>query len=175
MNLGDRMVVIVDDITRLEVDVIVNAANEKLLGGGGVDGAIHSAAGPRLLEACQALGGCAAGDARATPGFDLPVRHVIHAVGPLWNGGGYGERELLVACYRRSLEIAQELGCDSIAFPCISTGIYGYPKNDACQLAIQTVQEYLEQNQAPKHVIFCCFTHEDGEIYREELNSQESY
>lgn len=169
MTRADRIAVIVDDITRLEVDAIVNAANHKLEGGGGVDGAIHTAAGKQLLTACKLIGACETGNAVATPGFQLPCRHVIHAVGPLWNGGRYGEQEQLQSCYRRSLEIARELDCQSVAFPCISTGIYGYPKNDACQLAIESVLEFLANSETPQHVIFCCFSQEDGELYREML------
>ena len=172
MDQNDRIAVIVDDITRLQVDAIVNAANEKLSGGGGVDGAIHAAAGPELLEACREIGGCPVGQARATPAFKLPARHVIHAVGPLWNGGKYGERELLASCYRNALHVARELGSTSIAFPCISTGIFGYPKSDACTIAIETVRAFLEEGEAPRHVIFCCFSQEDGERYRDSLRDQ---
>lgn len=168
---ADRIAVIVDDITRLEIDVIVNAANHKLQGGGGVDGAIHAAAGEQLLAACGLIGGCETGDAVATPAFELPCQHVIHAVGPLWNGGRHGEQDLLRSCYRRSLEIAQELECRSIAFPCISTGIYGYPKDDACQIAIESICEFLAGNEVPEHVIFCCFSQEDGELYRQTLRA----
>lgn len=157
------------DITRLEVDAIVNAANSTLLGGGGVDGAIHRAAGPELLVACRALGGCPTGAARLTPGYRLPARWVIHTVGPVWHGGHGREAELLASAYRSSLEIARDHQMKSIAFPNISTGVYGFPKNQAALVAIRTVRKFLTENQWPEKVIFVLFDQENLGIYQETL------
>lgn len=153
------------DITKLEVDAIVNAANCSLLGGGGVDGAIHRAAGPELLEACRPFGGCRTGEAVITPGFHLPCRFVIHTPGPVWNGGKRGEPELLASCYRNSLRLAEENSCRSVAFPAISTGVYRFPKREAAKIALSTVRDW--RGALPETVIFCCFSAEDLEIYRE--------
>ena len=153
------------DITTLAVDAIVNAANESLLGGGGVDGAIPRAAGPQLLEECATLGGCATGDAKLTRGYNLPAHYVIHTVGPVWHGGGHGEPELLASCYRRSLEVANEHDVRSIAFPSISTGVYGYPVEQAAAIAVQTVRETLPQTGIGE-VTFCCFSAHDLEVYK---------
>ena len=151
------------DITTLAVDAIVNAANESLLGGGGVDGAIHRAAGPELLAECRALGGCPTGEARITRGYRLPARHVIHTVGPIWRGGARGEADLLASCYRRSLELAAEHGVATIAFPCISTGVYGYPADEAARIAVGTVRDIVTQSF--REVVFCCFSESDRALY----------
>jgi O-acetyl-ADP-ribose deacetylase (regulator of RNase III) len=153
------------DITALAVDAIVNAANSSLLGGGGVDGAIHRAAGPELLEECRRLHGCKTGDAKITRGYRLPARYVIHAVGPVWRGGGHGEPELLASCYRRALELAREHDLASIAFPSISTGIYGYPIELAAQVAVKTVRD----SPGGMDVTFCCFSTADLAVYERTL------
>lgn len=164
-----RMSVVKDDITRLHVDAIVNAANSSLLGGGGVDGAIHRAAGPGLLEECRTIGGCPTGEARITGGHRLPARHVIHAVGPIYHGGRTGEARLLASAYTWSLRLAEEAESRTVAFPCISTGVYGYPKPEACEIAVATVSGWLGEHELPERVVFCCFDDENESLYRSAL------
>lgn len=158
------------DITTLAVDAIVNAANASLLGGGGVDGAIHRAAGPDLLRACRLLGGCATGEAKLTAGYRLPAKYVIHTVGPVWHGGTQGEPERLAACYRRSIELASRQGVSSLAFPGISTGVYGYPVREAATIAVTTVAALLDTHPSLRTIIFCCFSGSDLAVYEQLLS-----
>ena len=158
------------DITRLKVDAIVNAANSSLLGGGGVDGAIHRAAGPELVAECRAIGGCPRGQARLTGGYRLPAGHVIHTVGPVWRGGDHGEREVLASCYRDCLKIAMAEGFRTIAFPAISTGVYGFPKDEAARIAVRVVAEHVAVHEAPAEVTFVCFDAATVRAYEAALN-----
>jgi O-acetyl-ADP-ribose deacetylase (regulator of RNase III) len=164
-----RIELILGDITKLNVDAIVNAANSRLLGGGGVDGAIHRAAGPELLNECRKLGGCPTGEARTTRGYHLPARHVIHTVGPIWRGGSHGEDELLASCYRNSLKLAELNAVKSIAFPSISTGAYQFPIQRASRIALRTVREYLRETSRIERVVFVCYSKDDYETYLNEF------
>ena len=166
-----RLEVIVADITTLGVDAIVNAANTSLLGGGGVDGAIHRAAGPELVAECRMLHGCKTGDAKITKGYRLKARHVIHTVGPVWNGGSHGEDDLLASCYRRSIGLCQKNSLASVAFPAISTGIYRFPADRAAQIAVKTVTDELANAPAVTQVIFCCFSPDSAALHEEALGS----
>lgn len=168
--MDQQIKLIKGDITKLETDAIVNAANRSLLGGGGVDGAIHRAAGSRLLEECKTLNGCETGKAKITAGYKLPAKHVIHTVGPVWHGGKNNEDDLLASCYRESLKLALEHNCKSVAFPNISTGVYGFPKDRAARITVEIVKSFLNENLLPDQVIFCCFDDENYQLYQDLLN-----
>lgn len=163
--MNTKITLHIGDITKLEVDAIVNAANKSLLGGGGVDGAIHRAAGPQLLEECKTLGSAETGEAKITKGYNLPAKFVIHTVGPVWNGGKYDEDNLLKKCYENSLKLAVENKIETIAFPSISTGIYRFPVERASKIAVRTVKNFVEENEQLKEVIFCVFSDKDYEVY----------
>ena len=166
MLFEERLRVVRGDITALDVDAIVNAANSGLRGGGGVDGAIHRAAGPELLDACRLIGGCPTGEVRVTPGFRLKAKDVIHAVGPIWQGGNHGEPALLASAYREAMRAAEVLGARDVAFPAISTGVYGYPLEAATEIAIATVSDFLRDHDTPQCVVFCCFDARTEAVYR---------
>ncbi|MCD8266809.1 MAG: O-acetyl-ADP-ribose deacetylase [Prevotellaceae bacterium] len=173
MKTDSRLIkVVVGDITRLNVDAIVNAANNSLLGGGGVDGAIHRAAGKGLLEECRALGGCPTGQSKMTRAYNLPSNHVIHTVGPVWHGGSHGEAELLSSCYETALRLAEENKLQSVAFPCISTGVYGYPKQEAARVALAAISRCLMEEKYKGSVILCCFSREDAKVYEDIIQEQ---
>jgi O-acetyl-ADP-ribose deacetylase (regulator of RNase III) len=171
MASAERIVLVQGDITKQEVDAIVNAANSSLLGGGGVDGAIHRAGGPAILEECRRLGGCETGDAKATTAGDLSARHVIHTVGPVWQGGDSNEDNLLASCHRRSLEVAAELACRTVAFPAISTGVYRFPVERAARIALETTQEALEHHPQIEEVRFVLFSDEHLQAFQQHLPS----
>ncbi|HCX73662.1 MAG TPA: O-acetyl-ADP-ribose deacetylase [Candidatus Cloacimonas sp.] len=168
--MRNRIKVYLGDITKLEVDAIVNAANRSLLGGGGVDGAIHRAAGKQLLAECKTLGGCQTGEAKLTKGYNLAAKFVIHTVGPVWRGGNNREAEILANCYRNSLQLAVQNEVKTIAFPAISTGVYGFPKQKAAQIALREVANFLKNNKQLKQVIFVCFDNENYQIYQQGLD-----
>lgn len=171
----DRIEVVQGDITKLDVDAIVNAANQSLLGGGGVDGAIHSAAGPELLKECRTLGGCATGDAKITNGYNLKAKWVIHTVGPIWSGNEQKESQQLAACYQNSLQLALEYKVRTIAFPCISTGVYRYPVEKASIVAIKTIMQFLAVNLRPEKVILVCFGEDKLRVYREKMEEFKTF
>jgi O-acetyl-ADP-ribose deacetylase (regulator of RNase III) len=169
--MQDRIEILKGDITKLKIDAIVNAANSSLLGGGGVDGAIHREAGPKLLEECKTLNGCKTGDAKITNGYNLPAKYVIHTVGPIWNGGDHNEDKLLTSCYFSSLKLAVENKIQTIAFPAISTGVYGFPSERAARIAVKTVLDFLNSDKSIKKVIFVCFDLNTYQTYEHILNS----
>lgn len=165
--MKDKIEIVKGDITKLEIDVIVNAANTSLLGGGGVDGAIHRAAGPELLTECKSLGGCRTGESKITKGYNLPAKHIIHTVGPVWRGGEFQEDDLLAGCYENSLHLAVQNGLKTIAFPSISTGAYGFPFERAARIAVKTVIDFLEEDKSIEKVIFVSFSDDDFQIYQQ--------